>query len=875
MKAKLNFRPSLKVGVACLLGLTLSVGAAYAVAPAAGTIIGNQASATYDLNGQTKTVLSNLVETRVDEVYAVDVTNPQTLAGTAGQTLYFPHTITNNGNATDTFNLTTALSGQVSGVVVYPDLDGNGVPDSFTPITVTPAILMGGTFKVVLAATINAAATAGQTGTATITATSVNDGTQTDSNVDTVNVTDDAVVTITKSMSANSGASPSTPYTVTINYVNTGLKAATAVKITDVLPAGMTYVAGSGLWSASGLTALTDAAAGDPAGINYVYTAGTDTIEATIATVPVGGSGSVTFQVSIDSALPPQVLNNTATVEYDPDPTNAVDPLVTNTSNTVPFTVLQTYAVVVSDTNTTTTDVTSNDDVVEVVAASQGATVAFDNVVKNNGNGTDTFNITTSGSTFPVGTTFTLFKADGVTPLTDTNSDGVPDTGPVAAGAEYHVIMKAVLPVAASSATAMQITKTATSVGDPTKTDTVIDKLNAITPSSVDLTNDAANTLGNGAGPEAAPVTTNTTNPGIATAFDLYINNTSATNDTYQLSFGSAAALPLNGSLGAGWTVVFRDGSATGPVVSSTGIVAPGGQKHIVAVVTPPANAAGNVTTNVYFAAVSQSTGASDVKLDAVTVNAVHDLAIAANSNASVYPNSAYVFTHTLSNQGNVTETSAAVSIAQTMSGGGGWASLIYLDANNDGVLDASDPVFTNLSQITTAAGVATNGQLAAGESVRFFVRMLVPATAQDGDTNTATVTLATVAGETVASNNTLQDIVVVTSSALKLDKTQALDAACDGTADSAFTTAQFDVKPAECVIYRVLATNVGSVAVANVVVSDSTPSYTTYNGGLLATGSASSSAPAVAAAGSVSATWTSIAPAASVTLEFRVRVDN
>lgn len=872
MKTNLSFRPVLKVISACMLAIGLST-AAYAAAPVAGTIITNQASATYSLSGSPLSVLSNSVTTRVSEVYAVDIVNDQTLPGTAGQTIYFPHTIINNGNASDTFNLSAAFAGAaVDGVVIYADFDGDGVADSFVPITTTPALAIGATYSVVLAVHIPATALITDAGTATITATSVNDGAQSDSNTDTIDVTNNAIVNIAKTMSAGSGI-PGSTQTVTISYANNGLKTASTVTLADVLPAGMTYVAGTGRWSVSGVTPMDDTSgANDPAGINYVYTLATDRVDAVISSIPAGAVGTLTFDVTIDAAQPAGLLNNTATVQYDVDPADGTGTLVSGVDTTWPFNVLQSYAVNLTDAGSTTDTPATTDDNVIVPSANQGATVVFDNVLINTGNGIDTFNITTNTSTYPVGTTFIMYQGDGVTALVDSNGDSIVDTGPVAAGATFHVIMKAILPPSATGGP-FTVNKTATSVGSPATSNSVIDTLTTIVTSTVDLTNDALNTLGAGSGVGAATpaVTTLSTNPNVGVNFDLYVNNTSAVADSYNLSFGSTSSLPLSAAAlsTAGWTVVFHLGSAAGPVISNTGSIPAGGQAHIVAVVTPPANAAGNVTTDVFFAAVSASTLSGDVKRDAVTVNPLHDLSIIASSSASTPANTGYIFTHTLTNLGNVTETSDVISASSA------YAAVVYLDANNNGVLDGADPIFNNISQVTTGAGVATNGQLAAGESVRVFVRVSVPLNAVSGDVNVVTLSLAGASGETVTSNDTLLDTLTVNTGPLALSKTQALDANCDNTPEGSFVTTQFDVKPAGCVIYKVDAINLGLVQLDNVIVTDATPANTTYNGGLTAVSSASSSAPAAATTGNVTATWTTLAPSATVTMQFRVQVDN
>jgi hypothetical protein len=220
---------------------------------------------------------------------------------------------------------------------------------------------------------------------------------------------------------------------------------------------------------------------------------------------------------------------------------------VTGSSNTVPFTVLQTASV-----NLTGATVAG--------PAAPGSTVSFTNTVTNTGNGSDTFNITLSPGNFPSGTTFQLFKADGVTPLVDTNSDGTADTGPLAPGATYSVILKATLPPGATNAGApFIVAKTARSVFDSTKSATANDQLTAVSSASVDATNNSPAAVGvpgvgvfaNG---EGAAQVTNTLNAGASTIFTIVANNTGASSDTYNLGASTVNTFS-SVTLPAGWAV--------------------------------------------------------------------------------------------------------------------------------------------------------------------------------------------------------------------------------------------------------------------------------------------------------------------------------
>jgi uncharacterized repeat protein (TIGR01451 family) len=286
-----RLRRAASVLVAAVLAIA-AVGSVQAVPPPAGTSISNQASATYtDTSGVSHTVTSNVVQTTVQQVASLTLTQNGAQNATAGSVVYYPHTLTNSGNGVDTFNLTTANAGAftMSSVQIYAD-NGSGQPTG-SPLTSSGAVNSGATFRFVVAATLPGTATAGQTNTVTVTATSVFDNTKSGSNTDVTTVTNNAAVVITKAVSAASGNAPSGPYTYTLSYTNTGNSTATSVALTDAIPTGLTYVAGSGRWSVTGATALSDTGGTSgtaPNTITSSYTAASNTFTATLAQVTAG-----------------------------------------------------------------------------------------------------------------------------------------------------------------------------------------------------------------------------------------------------------------------------------------------------------------------------------------------------------------------------------------------------------------------------------------------------------------------------------------------------------------------------------------------------------------------------------------------------------
>ena len=867
----LKRRLSGAIGTLALAAAAFTAAAPAYAAPAAGTAIGNQASATYtDASNTPRTVTSNVVTAIVQQVASLTLAQSASRTVAVGSQVSYPVTLTNTGNGTDTFNLSFTQSGafNFTSVVFYADANGDGVADNTIPITATTALAMGDVFKFVAVGTVPNTAVSGNTDSLVITATSTFAGGVSASVTETTTVTSNAVVNVTKSMSSGSGLPGSGPHTITLTYNNSGNTAASAVQVRDPLPAGMTYVAGSARWSASGSTVLTDASNADAQGsgptITYDFgVTAANQATGVISSVAPGQSGTLTFQVTINTYNTATAtgqlagaLNNTANYSYNDGAAN-VGPV---NSNTFAFTVSAVPAVTMTGQT--------------VASATQGSTVVFNNLVRNNGNAPDSFDITLPTSSFPAGTSFQLYQADGVTPLLDTNGNGVPDTGTLASGATYNVVLRATLPTN-STGGPYSVSKTATSKLDPTKIATVSDTLTAITANSVDLTNNAAigggGVTGVGAGPEGAAQTTNTTGPGSTTRFTLFVNNTSGVSDTFDLSASTNSSFATL-ALPAGWTVVFRN--AAGAVITNTGVINGGTAQQVFADVTIPAGQAAipGVGQDLFFRVLSPSTGTTDRIHDAVVVSTVRNVQIAPSNTGQVFAGSSIVYAHTLTNAGNVTENGGASTIALALANTqGAFSSIVYLDANNNGVIDPSDPVINVPADL---------GPIAAGASVRLLVRVSATGGAAAGVTDTTTLTVTTagsINGAAAPAVVSTTDTTTVIAGNLVLFKEQALDANCDGIADTAFSNANITTgaAPGACVRYRVTITNIGTSSVLSVVVSDATPANTTYSAAVAAAVSQGSIvAPAAGSTGTVSASVGTLAAGASAVMSFGVRIN-
>ena len=875
---------SVAAAVAVALGGLAAVpGQAFAAAPAANSTIGNTASATYtDASAVNRTATSNTVNTIVQQVSGFTLVADRTAVVAPGGQVVYSHTLTNTGNGSEDFILTSGQTTNgagdqidLTGFKIYADADGNGVADNATDLTGTTVNLASGdVFKFVVVGSAPGTAVDGNTAVTTVTATTAvsafNTVADALTNTDTATVTADAVITVTKSASVITGPT-GTVVQYTLTYTNTGNNTATGVFITDAIPrelvgtSGMKYQAGSGIWSAGGTLTDTAGPADDgSAGINYNVTgtpgADNETVNIIIASVAPNVSGTIKFSVVVDNdatgvdgnpIAAPGILTNTANFLYN-DGSASVG---SQPTNSVDFTVTQTSAVAANDSNILSTTL-GDDDVVTVATAGQGTVVVFDNYIWNNGNGTDKFNVAYANAGvngFPVGTSFQLFQADGVNVLQDTNSDGKPDTGPLAPGASYKVVLKATLPANATNLTApFTVVKTATSVVDPTKSDTVTDRLLAITANVVDLANSAANSvLGAGGASDAGTVaggagvngawTTTAINPGATATFPLYITNKVGQADNYNLSADNDANDANALAFPAGWTVEFRSNASgvcatTGATITNTGTINAGAQALVCAVVTVPATQTPLASQDVYFRTLSPVTGVEDKKLDAVTVNTYRNIQMTSDNTGQVFPGGSVVYTHLVTNNGNVVEGSASGEITftgvNTLSASG-FSTVFYIDTNNDGTLDAGDQAITATNfQTLTTAGAVGNGiaGLSPAETVRIFAKVQAPASATPGTTDAATITavvtgVINIAAPTSPVNT---DTTNVIGGQIRLDKTQSLDADCNGVSDSGvFAVSNISALPGACIMYSIVATNEGVSPVTGITINDATPAFT------------------------------------------------
>ncbi|KQW61197.1 beta strand repeat-containing protein [Variovorax sp. Root411] len=891
----------------------------------------------------------------LDTVNQVTTTVVNTKLGAAGSVVYAPHTLTNTGNGTDSFTITVdADTNAFSKVEVYADTNGDGVPDNTTWLcTATSAAVCSvpaqnvpgnnGTFQFVVAYTIPGTATTPTTpfDTATITAVPGTPALYTAPNTsaadkDQVNLTIAAAFSASKSLSvpavawsANGGSWPaasvsgprstagcaatvagaSTPAagcvytTYTLRFNNSG-GAAGRFALTDTLPSGFTYVPGSAVWSNAPAVALTDAAGTDAAGIDFK--AAGNTLTFVVDSLAPNVTQTVSFVVMVNETAAIGTSTTTNTANYNPQTAgpsaDSNSPGLTNSpTNPASYTVVGTFGIVLgsaSGSPTTSLDTGVGNpnataaDTTTVASAAVGTTVKFTQTMFNAGNATDLVNLTAALGTFPAGTTFKFFAADGLTPLIDNNGDGIPDTGPVAANSSVQFVLAATLPSPVVLPTGpFSAIVTGASTGDSTKTESTRDTLVAMVGVLVDLTNTItgngiAGNTGNGdvgTGPSPNPTQLKSTPAGTGTIFTLFIKNNDTQLRTYSLAASQTNNFP--GSLPAGWTVKFVNAGAgcAGGAITTIDVANGAPATQFDACVTPPASQVPVTGQLIYFqvratTATSAGVVAIDTKTDAVTVTQVvtYGATLTPNNNGQIAPGGSVVYAHTLTNTGTQSCAGPYAFTASLLAAdvSAGWTTALYIDVNGDGQIDSGDTLVTG----------PIAGPLAAGGTQKLLVKVFAPGGASAGAVDTATVTVTFPAGATSCGTPSANDVTTVITGQMRLVKTQAMDPTCAGTVVPS-SSAPLVAKPGECIVYRVVATNEGVAPLTNMSINDAVPAFTSLTGATQpATQCVSTGVTPTFTAANYTSTATTVAcgstantvnPGAMATLTFSVKVNN
>ncbi|WP_347242083.1 hypothetical protein [Thermus sp.] len=838
----------------------LLLGLAYAMTPA-GTAIQNQASASYiDSAGQPRTTTSNLVTTLVKQVYAFSITpngpdeaNPgQTKNALPGGQVVFTYLVQNNGNGTDTINLSTeqgtADNFDLSSPTIYQDANCNGVLDAgeTTPIT-SVTLGMGQQACLLVVATVPYIAKNGEYGNLNLRGTSAGGSTDTDNWARAVATTAGAL-TASKAASPSGAVAPGDTITYTISGQNVGGDAVygisvtvdgtskTGILIADVLPTGLTVsamptgTAGAGTVriiyddDGSGWRTLTSSAL--PLTGDGTIKIGM-LIEGTGAFFPVGAQYTFSFQAQVPtSASAGATYSNSATVRFDANGDgDADDPGETLTTNSTTNTVGASYNVAVGPyghpeggaTGSYSAGgytVTRSGDTQTIATAYSGTTVTFRHTLKNTGNTGDSFTLSYTGA--PSGWACQLVADDLTTPISG-------PVGPVAVGGTYNFALKCAIPSTYTSTTAVSLTVTATSVGDTSKSDTTTDTVSQVNDGfRLDIyggldgsgtythskASGSANTSDDPATSRPA-IPTTTANPGASVVYRLRVDNLNPNGlaDNYQLSVQGVS------NFGQVDNVLFYadandDGIPDGAPITNTGMVPAGGTFKYLAVVTLKPNAS---PVSVGFNFVAQSTQSASEPIDYVyaqiDVNTLAQVLLDPDRSGTTTSPGTLTYTHTLINNSN---TSASCNV----SGSGGTHGWTY-QYSTDG---------TNWYGALGGVDVDPNGG-----TKTIYVRVLVPAGQAVGVVDVNTVTASCTVGSGSASgkaSDTATETTTVVGGELRLQKSAV---SYVGTSTTVRSSDGSQAYPGDVIVYTIVAENIGTGNLKKVVVADPVPAYTNF----------------------------------------------
>lgn len=262
----------------------------------AGTRIVNAAQVSYQAdNGLSFSVTSETDVMTVGQVAGVDVDPPSVAVADPGTTVTFAHTLTNLGNAVDSFAVAgRSRSGRP--VRVYLDVNGDAVLDPGDALIAAPvAVAMGDMIKLLLSTDVPAVASLrGTSDTLQLVATSRFDVGSADSVTNILQIRGAGVVVSLDKSVDRLDATVGDILTYTVRFTATGGGTATNFRLVDLIPTGTTYVPGTLRLDGVPLSDSPDGDAGS-------YTAATAQVRLILPSVVSGQTGAFAFQVRVVS----------------------------------------------------------------------------------------------------------------------------------------------------------------------------------------------------------------------------------------------------------------------------------------------------------------------------------------------------------------------------------------------------------------------------------------------------------------------------------------------------------------------------------------------------------------------------------------------
>lgn len=583
-----SIEESCTVVLVAVILIFVGTGTALSKAPAAGTTIRNQASATYrGANGIQHSATSNQVITIVAQVYSLSISpngQPALIQqAIPGNIMYYSFTLVNTGNGPDQYRFrASAVEGfSPNDIHIYADVNRNGLVDPGEPLLnsdlsdfnnaiSTRSIDRSETLKIILSYSIPPGQHSGDSCQLRLEGQSVGNSDKTDiDNVTQTVIVNEAVLTGTKTVNVLQ-ITPGGKLTFTIAGSNLGNKSARGrimnsntnivldlnddgtgeahegILVTDVIPDNTKLqpdsVSGS---PQNGFPVYFDPADQSwKSSVSQVeeeirrvgfYFPDLDDGNGASEEVFVAGQQYQFTYTGIVGLSKASVVRGTSATTYWANSTG--DSEMTDT-NWVDVSISALHKVLIGPENqpgeSGSKDVTGdgvidhNDDVTLVDAGIPGSIVTFTNTIKNAGNSSVVINIKALP---PSNWTVQLLRADGRTPLTDTNTDGVSDVGRLEPSNSVNIVVKAyisrnVLEEGDGSGTVHDIVLIASSSATPTTSNQTYNRVQDILSANVIL----------GVNQEIQTSSSIFLQPGASMDLPMTIHNQSAISDSFKLN---------------------------------------------------------------------------------------------------------------------------------------------------------------------------------------------------------------------------------------------------------------------------------------------------------------------------------------------------
>ncbi|NMA42226.1 MAG: hypothetical protein GX946_02460 [Oligosphaeraceae bacterium] len=458
----------------------------------------------------------------------------------------------------------------------------------------------------------------------------------------------------------------------------------------------------------------------------------------------------------------------------------------------------------------------------------------------------DIYNITYSAP--PAGYTIVLYKSDAITPLADTNGDGIPDTGAIEPGAQADIVVKVYIAASLNDSTAREFTITAqsTNAAAPAIIDTTTLHIQQVLPAGVDIATATPVSAGppptgqlggndNATDPNLASeaddddhTTIAGVNPGTIVVFPVDIANmrpgttdsTTSVADTYKLSVEKKL---VNGKDAGPFIVELLedidnnkevDANELVPI-SDTGWLAPVKKVDTVAnvyadaerifrlnvrVKVPEGTTAGNYIIAVK-ATSTNNPNVEDIMHLLVKVNEFPSIQVTPDNTATVVAGGTYIFSHVVVNTGNIADkVTMEYNIASTLSG----YNAVWV--NESGAILGDGSTYT------------TENNLDPNDSFNVYLKVFVPANAPAGSVVPITVTGTMDVNGTVY--DTALDVLTVIDGALQLTKSNSPTG---------------EIEPGKKITYTTVYKNLSPGELTDAYIADAIPANTYLDGSNLA----------------------------------------